>query len=91
MTCAVKPCVGSCGHKRANVTENQINKSLVRSPFTFDLFPDHITASVRWEGHNQACTAVFTEFQLALEVIQLVKYLVGHMWVPGWNEALLLE
>ena len=76
MTYAVKLCVGSCGQKRANVPENQINKSLVKSPFTFDLFPDHITASVRWEIHNQACTAVFTVFQFVLEVSQFVKYLV---------------
>lgn len=62
--------------KKSHVAENQINKSLVKSPFTFDLFPDHITASVRWEIHNQACIAVFTVFQFALEVSQFVKYLV---------------
>lgn len=66
--------------KRVNVTENQIHKSLMKSPFTFDLFPDRITASVRWEIQDPACFAVFTVFLFALEVSQFVMYLVwAHM------------
>lgn len=64
----------------------------MKSPFTFDLFPDCITASVRREVHGQACTAAFTVSLFALEVNQFVMYLV---WVYvdarlEW-QALLLE
>lgn len=58
--------------KRVNVTENQINKSLVKSPFSSDLFPDFITVSVRWEIQEQACFVAFRVFVIALEVSQFV-------------------
>lgn len=64
----------------------------MKSPFTFDLFPDCITASVRWEIQDQACFAVFTVFLFALEVSQLVC--VFGVGIYGWQartEAQFLE
>lgn len=58
--------------KGVNVTENQINKSLTKSLFPSDLFPDFITVSVRWEIQEQACFVVFRVFVIVLEVSQFV-------------------
>lgn len=58
--------------ERVNVTENQINKSLMKSPFPSDLFPDFSTVSVRWEIQEQACFVAFRVFVIVLEVSQFV-------------------